>query len=83
MAAPAPVQISLIVAAKTEALKLELAGQPEALRVTGRLNGEDSGPLVYQYRGPRVDEQGRIDPSLSRDPESRTQWQLGLRFNFR
>ena len=55
----------------------------EALRVMGRLNGEDDGPLVYQYRGPRADGEGRIDPSFPRDPESRTQWQLGLRYNFR
>jgi hypothetical protein len=54
----------------------------EALRVVGRLNGEDDGPFVYQYRGPQADEDGRIDPSFPRDPESRARWQLGLRYTF-
>ena len=54
----------------------------EALRVVGRLNREDDGPLAYQYRGPQADDQGRIDPSSPRDPASRTCWQLGLRYTF-
>lgn len=52
----------------------------DVLQVRGR--DEATGALVYRYTGPSPDSEGRIDPAFSVSPESRTQWQLGLRFRW-
>ena len=52
----------------------------EVLRVTGRANDADTGPLVLEYRGPS--EADDYSFARIRTNASATAWQLGVRYTF-
>jgi hypothetical protein len=55
----------------------------ELLRMRGRQGGTASGPLQYDYTGPRRNpETGELTPFTTLSPLSQRQIQLGLRYNF-
>ena len=55
----------------------------ELLRMRGRQGGTASGPLRYDYTGPRRNpETGELTPFTTLSPLSQRQIQLGLRYNF-
>lgn len=61
----------------------------EVLRLRGRdidgdgvADGDPNGALLFDYTGPRRDEDGNLDPFTTLDRRSRRAFQLGLRYRF-
>lgn len=54
----------------------------EVLRLRGRVGDDPNGALLFDYTGPRADEDGSIDPFSLQDRVSRRLFQVGLRYRF-
>ncbi|MCG8468116.1 MAG: carboxypeptidase regulatory-like domain-containing protein [Gemmatimonadetes bacterium] len=61
----------------------------EVLRLRGRDSNGDgqadadpNGQLLFDYTGPRVDDEGNLDPYTTLDRRSRRLFQIGLRYRF-